>query len=177
MRGLNRVIIAGNLARDPDLRQTVNKLAYARFSVAVNNRRKDANGEYKDSVDYIPVVVWGTTAENCGKYLKKGRSVLLEGRITTSTYEAKDGSGKRYNTEVVADNVQFIGGPAQSSNSNNNYGNARPQSNSESDFMPVEDDFGKPIGEGGVSGGSFPSNFTNTNNNAPDGMSEGDIPF
>ncbi|MBQ3456245.1 MAG: single-stranded DNA-binding protein [Synergistaceae bacterium] len=59
MRGLNKVIIAGNLARDPDTRYTVNKRAYSRFSVAVNYRYKDQNGEYKDGVDYVPIVVWG----------------------------------------------------------------------------------------------------------------------
>ena len=178
MRGFNRVIIAGNLARDPDVRRTVNKLAYARFSVAVNYRRKDASGEYKDSVDYIPVIAWGQTAENCEKYLKKGNGVLIEGRITTSTYEAKDGSGKRYNTEVVAENLQFIGGSGQSSGNAGNYGNnARPQS-SMGGFMPSDGDFGKPIGEGGFDeGGAFQSNFSNTDSNVPEGASEADIPF
>ena len=71
-------IIAGNLAKDPDVRYTVNKRAYARLSVAVSFRRKDPSGEWKDSVDYIPVVTWGTTAENCGKYLKKGNGVYDE---------------------------------------------------------------------------------------------------
>ena len=99
MRGFNRAIIAGNLTRDPEVRYTVNKRAYARFTVAVNNRYKDANGEYQDSTDYISVVAWGATAETCGKYLKKGSPVLIEGRIRTGSYDAKDGS-KRYTTEV-----------------------------------------------------------------------------
>ena len=104
MNGLNRAIIAGNLARDPDVRYTVNKKAYTRFTVAVNYRYKDANGEYKDSADYIPVIVWGAQAESCGKYLKKGSPVLVEGRIQTGSYDAKDGT-KRYTTRVKASRV------------------------------------------------------------------------
>ncbi len=176
MRGFNRVIIAGNLARDPDVRYTVNKKAYVRLSIAVNSRRKDPSGEYKDSVDFIPAVAWGQTAENCGKFLKKGSGVLLEGRLTTSSYEAKDGSGKRFSTEVWIDNLQFIGGSGQSNNSGGN-SNSRPQP-SISGFMPDEDDFGKPIGESGFDGGAFPSNFGNpAENDIPDGGSESGIPF
>ena len=169
MRGFNRVIIAGNLAKDPDVRYTVNKRAYARLSVAVSFRRKDPSGEWKDSVDYIPVVTWGTTAENCGKYLKKGNGVLLEGRITTSSYDAKDGSGKRYSTEVVADTLQFVGGSGQSSG-NNKSSNSRPQNSGNS--FPSDDDFGKSIGESGFGGDAFPDSFTDANS-----VPDGDIPF
>ena len=104
MRGFNRAIIAGNLTNDPEVRYTVNKKAYCRFTVAVNNRYKDNNGEYKDSTDYINVVAWNQIAETCGKYLKKGSPVLVEGRIQTTSYDAKDGSGKRYTTEIWIDN-------------------------------------------------------------------------
>ena len=171
MKGFNRVIVAGNLAKDPDVRYTVNKKAYARFSVAVNSRRKEANGEWKDNVEYVPVVTFGQIAENCGKYLKKGSGVLLEGRIVTNTYDAKDGSGKRYTTEVIVENLQFIGGPGQSGN--NNSSRSQPSRN---DYMPTDDDFGKSIGESGFGGGAFSGSFSNTNNNIMDGVPD-DIPF
>lgn len=106
-RDLNKVILLGNLARDPELRYSVDKRAMARFAVAVNNSWKDRNGELQESVDFIPVVVWGPMAENCERYLKKGSRVLVEGRIQVRSYEAKDGSGKRYATDVVASAVSF----------------------------------------------------------------------
>ena len=108
-RDMNKVILLGNLARDPELRYSVEKRAMARFTVAVNNSWKDKSGELQESVDFIPVVVWGPMAENCERYLKKGSRVLVEGRIQVRSYEAKDGSGKRYATDVVASNVGFQG--------------------------------------------------------------------
>ena len=180
MRGFNRAIIAGNLARDPDVRYTVNKRAYARFAVAVNYRYKDSNGEYKDSVDYINVVVWGPMAENCGKYLKKGSAVLLEGRIQSSSYEARDGSGKKYYTEVNAENVQFLGGGQQGNNQQNSGGNfsrgSNPDFSGMPDYLPSDDDFGKSIGESGF--GNFSSGgFGNSLAQSPNLTDESDIPF
>jgi len=114
-RGFNKVILMGNLARDPEIRYSVDKRAMARFAVAVNNTWKDKNGELQESVDFIPVVVWGPSAENCERYLKKGSPVLVEGRIQVRSYEAKDGSGKRYATDVVASGVTFLGSKRQES--------------------------------------------------------------
>ncbi|MBQ7152018.1 MAG: single-stranded DNA-binding protein [Synergistaceae bacterium] len=170
MRGYNRAIIAGNITRDPEVRYTVNKKAYARFSVAVNSRWKNANGEFQDSVEYINIVTWGVTAENCGKYLKKGSGVLVEGRISTSSYEAKDGSGKRYMTEIVADNIQFLssGGQGQGGGS---YSRQQAPQSAPQDFMPGDDDFGKSIAESNF--GGFPPEFPNEN--LPQDNS--DIPF
>ena len=116
-RGFNKVILMGNLARDPEIRYTVDKRAMARFAVAVNNTWKDKNGELQESVDFIPVVVWGPQAENCERYLKKGSPVLVEGRIQVRSYEAKDGSGKRYATDVVAAGVTFLGSKKQDESS------------------------------------------------------------
>ena len=179
MRGLNKVIIAGNLARDPDTRYTVNKRAYSRFSVAVNYRYKDQNGEYKDGVDYVPIVVWGNQAESCGKYLRKGSPVLIEGRIQTTSYEAKDGSGKRYSTEVNADNVFFIGSREQGG-SGSGYQSSSPVGTdygSQGGYVPGDDDFGKSIGESGVSGGGFTQGFADGDNGMQDGHSDSGIPF
>ena len=161
MRGLNRAIVAGNLTRDPEVRQTVNKHSIARFTVAANRSYKDSNGEYKETADFINVVVWGAFAENCRKYLKKGSPVLVEGRIQTTTYDAKDGSGKKYMTEINADNVVFL------SQGQGQQGNNIPSSQP----WPEESDpnFGSSINETGF-GGSFPDN----NESA---AHESDIPF
>lgn len=108
-RGFNRVIIMGNLARDPEIRYTASKQAVAKLTVAVGHQYKPKNGgEPIDQVDFITVVVWGSSAENCEKYLQKGRPVLVEGRIQVRSYETKEGE-KRYATEVVASNVVFLG--------------------------------------------------------------------
>lgn len=109
MRGYNKAIIMGNVARDPEIRYTATQRAVASFSVAVNRSWKDQNGEIREEVCFIPVVVWGKGAEICERYLKKGGGILVEGRINVRSYEAKTGE-KRYVTEIVADNFQFVGG-------------------------------------------------------------------
>lgn len=109
-RGFNKVILMGNLTRDPETRYGSDRKACTRFAVAVNNTWKDKNGEKQESVDFINVVVFGPMAESCEKYLSKGRPVLVEGCLHTSSYEAKDGTGKRYSTDVVASGVTFLGG-------------------------------------------------------------------
>ena len=121
-RGFNKVILMGNLARDPEMRYTADRRACAKFAVAVNNTWKDKSGEKQESVDFIPVVVWGPSAENCERYLKKGSPVLVEGRIQVRSYEAKDGSGKRYATDVVASGVTFLGSKRQDDSSSGSFG-------------------------------------------------------
>ncbi len=107
-RGFNKVVIMGNLTRDPEIRYTASNKACARFTVAVCRTWKGSNGELQEHTDFIPVVVWGPQAENCERYLSKGRPVLVEGQIRPRSYE-KDGQ-KRYVTEVQGDNVVFLGG-------------------------------------------------------------------
>lgn len=173
MNGLNKVIVAGNLARDPDVRYTVNKKAYARFSVAVNYRYRDQSGEYKDGVDFVPVTVWGNLADSCGKYLKKGSPVLIEGRVTTNSYEAKDGSGKRYFTEIYAEKVIFLGSRGQG-------GSGYQQSSSVIgvDYGTAGDDsFGKNIGDSGFGGEGFSGGFADNDNGMSDTTPDSGIPF
>ena len=171
MRGFNRAIIAGNLTRDPELRYTVNKRAYARFTVAVNNRYKDGNGEWQESADYITVVAWNANAENAGKYLKKGSPVLVEGRIRTGSYDAKDGSGKRYTTEIFVDSMIMLGSREQGGSSGYQ-SSVGGDFSSSGGFAPGDGDFGKSIGESGFSQG-----FTDDDSGIPDGQSETSIPF
>lgn len=102
---LNKALIIGNLTRDPEMRTLPSGIHVASFSVATNRVWTDKNGAKQENVDYHNVVVFGRQAENVGKYLKKGGSVLVEGRMQTRSWDA-DG-GKKYRTEVVADRIQF----------------------------------------------------------------------
>lgn len=102
---MNRVILIGNLSKDPELRTTQSGVSNCNFTIAVN--RKFSGSDGKKQVDFIPVVTWRKTAELCGKYLAKGRKVAIIGEIQTRSYDAKDGS-KRFVTEVVADEVEFL---------------------------------------------------------------------
>ncbi|MDD5085780.1 MAG: single-stranded DNA-binding protein [Candidatus Omnitrophica bacterium] len=105
---LNKVLIIGNLTRDPELRYLPSGQAVATFTVAANRVYKDAAGERKEEVSFIRVVVWARRAEVCNEYLKKGSPVFVEGRLQSRSWEANDGS-KRNTIEIVAQNVQFLG--------------------------------------------------------------------
>ena len=110
MANINRVILVGNLTRDPELRATGSGLAVCTMRIAVNNRRKKGDtGEWVEEPNYFNVTTFGAQAENISRYLAKGRQVAVDGRLSWSEYEAKDGSGKRERVEVIADTVQFIG--------------------------------------------------------------------
>ena len=102
---MNKVVLIGNLTRDPELQTTNSGVSVCRFTLAVT--RRFANTEGERDADFINVVVWRNQAENCHKYLKKGSKCAVIGRIQTSSYDAQDGS-KRYTTDVVADEVEFI---------------------------------------------------------------------
>ncbi len=105
----NKAFLLGNLTRDPELRHTAQGTAVATFAIAVNRVYKGGDGAMKRDTNYFNIVVWGRNGENCAKYLSKGRSVFVEGRIQNRSYETQDGQ-KRTATEIVADNVQFLGG-------------------------------------------------------------------
>jgi single-strand DNA-binding protein len=109
---VNKVILVGNLGRDPEVRSTPSGQSVCTFSLATTDRFTDRSGQQREQTEWHNIVAWGKQAELCGQYLKKGRQVYVEGRLTTRQYEAKDGTGKRYRTEVVAQRVQFLGGRA-----------------------------------------------------------------
>lgn len=110
MANINRVILVGNLTRDPELRSTGSGLSVCTIRIAVNNRRKKGDtGEWVEEPNYFNVTAFGAQADNVARYLAKGRQVAVDGRLSWSEYEAKDGSGKRERVEVIADSVQFIG--------------------------------------------------------------------
>jgi single-strand DNA-binding protein len=109
MSGVNKVILIGNLGVDPEVKFISNGTAVCNFSLATNEKWKGKDGEMQEKTEWHRIVVWGKTAEACGKYLSKGRQVYIEGRLQTRHYDDKDGN-KRYVTEIVAEDVQFLGG-------------------------------------------------------------------
>jgi single-strand DNA-binding protein len=110
MASVNKVILIGNLGRDPELRYTQGGQAVTNFTMATSERFTDRNGDQQERTEWHRIVVWGKTAENCAQYLAKGRSVYVEGRLQTRDWEDKDGN-KRQTTEISAQRVQFLGGP------------------------------------------------------------------
>lgn len=103
---LNKAIIIGNLTRDPELKALPSGVQVASFGVATNRVWKDKSGAKQEAADYHNIVVFGRQAETTAQYLRKGSSVLIEGRMQTRSWDAADGT-KKYRTEVVADRVQF----------------------------------------------------------------------
>lgn len=106
---VNKVILVGNLGKDPEVRFTNTGSAVANFSIATSEVWNDREGKRQERTEWHNIVVWGKQAEHCGQYLAKGRQVYVEGSIRTRSYDDKSGN-KRYVTEVVAQRVQFLGG-------------------------------------------------------------------
>jgi single-strand DNA-binding protein len=106
---INRVVITGNLTRDPELRSTPSGTSVCGLRIASNTRRKDSSGQWVDKPNYFDVTVWGAQGENCAQYLSKGRPVAIDGRLEWREWEAKEGGGKRQSIDIVADSVQFLG--------------------------------------------------------------------
>ena len=110
--GINKVILIGNLGKDPEVRFTPTGQAVANFNIATSESWTDkTSGEKKDRTEWHRIVVWGKLGELCGEYLKKGRQCYVEGRLQTREWTDKEGK-KKYTTEVVANTVQFLGGGA-----------------------------------------------------------------
>ncbi len=113
---MNKVVLIGRLTRDPELRYTGNNTPVASFSLAVNRNYSNQQGERE--ADFINIVVWRKQAENVKNYLTQGSQVAIDGRLQTRTYDDQNGQ-RRYITEVIADNVEFLGSRNSSNNSNN----------------------------------------------------------
>lgn len=110
MASVNKVILIGNLGQDPELRYTQGGKAVASFSIATTERFSSRDGDRQERTEWHRIVTWERTAENCARFLSKGRSCYVEGRLQTREWEDKEGI-KRRTTEVVAQTVQFLGGP------------------------------------------------------------------
>jgi len=108
MANLNKVLLIGNLTRDPEIRHTPKGSAVADLGLAVNRKISDGNGGWKDETTFIDVTVWGITAENAAKYLSKGRGVFIEGRLHLETWTDKETQKPRTKIKVVADILQYL---------------------------------------------------------------------
>jgi single-strand DNA-binding protein len=112
MASFNKVILVGNLTRDPELRYTPKGMAIAKIGLAVNRVWTNEAGEKKEEVTFVDVDVFGRTAENVGQYMRKGRPILVEGRLRLDQWDDKQTGQKRSRLGVVAETVQFLGSPA-----------------------------------------------------------------
>ena len=109
-KSVNKVILIGNLGKDPELKYTPSGTAVAKFSLATNERYKDKDGNWQDRTEWHNITAWARTAEIAGEYLKKGRTVYIEGRLRTDSWEDKNTHEKKYRTEIVVENLVLLGG-------------------------------------------------------------------
>jgi single-strand DNA-binding protein len=146
--GVNKVILVGYLGADPDMRYTPSGQGVCELRLATSESWNDKNGQRQERTEWHRIVVWGKRAEICSKYLAKGRQVYVEGRIQTRTYDDKEGN-KRYITEIIANDVQFLGGGGKDGEKGRGRSDDGPP-------PPSEADFGGYGGGGGGGGGGGP---------------------
>lgn len=148
MASFNRVVVMGNLGQDPELRYTQNQNAVCTLNVATTDYRTSPDGQKQEFTEWHRIVVWGRQAENCSKYLAKGRSVLIEGRLQTRSWEDKQGQ-KRYTTEIIAQNVQFVGGGGGATRERNDQAGGGQQNYGNQHSNNDQPDYGGPSGNMG----------------------------
>ena len=122
---LNKCMVIGRLGADPEMRYTANGDAVTNFNVATSRNYTTSSGERREETEWFRVVTWRRLAETCAQYLSKGRLVYVEGRIQTRSYEGQDGQ-KRYITELVAEEVKFLGGRDDAGGGGSGYGAGVP---------------------------------------------------
>ena len=141
-KGFNKVILMGNLTRDPETRSTPGGQSVTNFSLAVNRTWRDADGQQKDAVSYIDCVAWGKPGEIIAQYLGKGRAVLVSGRLDQRSWDDKDTGAKRSKVEVIVEDFNFVGDGQGASQAG---ANSRPSKNNANDDVKVEEIDDKPI--------------------------------
>jgi single-strand DNA-binding protein len=137
---INRVVLTGNLTRDPELRNLPSGTAVCSLRIASNTRRKDQSGQWVDKPNYFDVTVWGAQGENCAQYLSKGRPVAIDGRLEWREWQDKESGNNRQAIEIVADSVQFLGGRDDAGGGNGGGQRFAPQSDvpaDTGDFQPA----------------------------------------
>jgi len=155
---INKVILVGNVGRDPELRYTASGTAVANFSLATSRRYKDRDGNQQEQTEWHRCVAWARTAEIVNQYANKGKQLYIEGRLQTRQWEDRDGN-TRYTTEVVADNIQLLGRAGGGGSGGGDYGDPGPAGG-------PGDDRGESGDAGGDAGGG---------GSAP--VNDDDIPF
>jgi single-strand DNA-binding protein len=109
-KSVNKVILIGNLGKEPEVKYTPSGTAIAKFTLATNERFKDKDGQWQDRTEWHNLVAWARTAEIVGEYLKKGRTVYVEGSLRTSSWDDKESGQKKYKTEIVVNDLVLLGG-------------------------------------------------------------------
>ncbi|MGI8921522.1 MAG: single-stranded DNA-binding protein [Solirubrobacteraceae bacterium] len=133
---INRVVLTGNLTRDPELRSTPTGTSVCDLRIACNTRRKGASGEWEEKPNYFNVTVWGAQGENCSKFLSKGRPVAVDGRLEWREWETQDGQ-KRQAVDIIADSVQFLGSRDGGGDGGNGYVPRSDVPVDDRDFQPA----------------------------------------
>ena len=139
MFGVNKVILVGNLGADPEVRKTASQQTVTQFSLATSESWVNKEGDRQEKTEWHRVVVWGKLAETCAKHLAKGRQVFIEGRLQTRSWETEQGQ-KRFTTEVIANQVLFLGRSPQSLNKENEGANDSTVGKKEPDFSMKEEE-------------------------------------
>lgn len=124
-KSVNKVILLGNLGKDPELKYTPSGMAVARFAIATNDRFKDKEGNWQDKTEWHNLVAFQRTAEIVGEYLKKGRTVYIEGKLQTSSWDDKESGQKKYRTEVIVNDLVLIGGGREGGGEGGGYSGSR----------------------------------------------------
>ncbi|MBI2677380.1 MAG: single-stranded DNA-binding protein [Candidatus Koribacter versatilis] len=117
-KSVNKVILIGNLGKDPEVKYTPSGMAVAKFSLATNDRFKDKEGNWQDRTEWHNLVAFQRTAEIVGEYLKKGRTVYIEGKLQTSSWDDKETGAKKYKTEIIVNELVLLGGGQRGDNAN-----------------------------------------------------------
>ncbi|MDB2430212.1 single-stranded DNA-binding protein [Akkermansiaceae bacterium] len=154
MASVNKVMLLGNLTRDPEIRYTPKGTAVTDLGMAINRIRTGDNGERIEEVTYVDVTLWGRSAELAGQYLGKGRSVFIEGRLQLDQWDDKATGQKRSRLRVVGENMQFIGGQGQGGGGGNAQGGNQQQSKPAQQQQQTSGDSAPPQ-SGGAAASSF----------------------
>ncbi len=123
-KSVNKVILVGNLGKDPEVKYTPSGVPVAKFSIATNERFKDKAGEWQDRTEWHNIVAWQRLAEIIGEYVKKGSKIYIEGKLQTSSWEDKQSGEKKYRTEIVAQEVVLLGGRGEGDSGSSRGGGA-----------------------------------------------------
>jgi single-strand DNA-binding protein len=124
-KSVNKVILIGNLGKDPEVKYTPSGMPVAKITLATNERFKDKSGEWQDRTEWHNVVLWQRLAEIAGEYLKKGGKVYIEGRLQTRSWDDKTSGQKKYMTEIVANDLVLLGGRGEGSGGDDSGGRSR----------------------------------------------------
>jgi single-strand DNA-binding protein len=156
-RGVNKVILLGNLGKDPEVKYTPSGMAIASFSLATTERAKDKDGNWQDKTEWHNIKAFGRTAEVAGEYLKKGRTVYIEGRIHNDSWDDKETGQKKYRTEIIVNDLIMVGGQREGGESGG--GGRSSGAKSSSDFdqrTPEHAEAPAPSGAGEITDEDIP---------------------